>query len=233
MKGTIRQRSPGSWRLEVYLARDSSGKRLRHMETVRGRKSEAQRRLREILADLDQGIAPPMERYTLRDWLDAWMHDMIVPHRRQKTIERYSGIIRLHIAPFLGEHELGKITPLQVQTLSARLLREGKSAKSVQMAHHVLGAAMQHAVNMELIPRNPVSLTKAPVARRNEAPTPDIDTVQRLLDYAKETESYIWPCLHLIAYTGLRRGEALGLKREYVDLDNQTLRIVGSLVSTS
>ena len=54
MKGTIRQRSPGSWRLEVYLGRDSSGKRLRHMETVRGRKSEAQRRLREILPDLDQ-----------------------------------------------------------------------------------------------------------------------------------------------------------------------------------
>ena len=56
VKGTIRQRSPGSWELQVFLGRDSKGKRLRKTETVRGRKADADRRLREILADLDRGI---------------------------------------------------------------------------------------------------------------------------------------------------------------------------------
>ena len=58
MKGTIRQRSPGSWEIQVFLGRDASGKRIRKTETVRGKKSNAQRRLREILAELDQRHHP-------------------------------------------------------------------------------------------------------------------------------------------------------------------------------
>ena len=51
MKGTIRQRSPGSWEIQVFLGRDANGKRMRKTETVRGKKADAQRRLREILSD--------------------------------------------------------------------------------------------------------------------------------------------------------------------------------------
>lgn len=59
MKGTIKQRSPGSWEIQVFVGRDANGKRIRKGATVRGKKSDAQRRLREILADLDRGISPP------------------------------------------------------------------------------------------------------------------------------------------------------------------------------
>ena len=41
MKGTIRQRSPGSWEIQVFLGRNASGKRIRKTETVPGKKSEA------------------------------------------------------------------------------------------------------------------------------------------------------------------------------------------------
>ena len=51
MKGTIRQRSPGSWEIQVFLGRDTNSKPMRKAETVRGKKADAQRRLREILSD--------------------------------------------------------------------------------------------------------------------------------------------------------------------------------------
>jgi integrase len=105
MKGSIRQRNPGSWELQVFLGRGSNGKRLRKTETVHGKKSEAQRRLREILGDLDHGIAHPQKSYKLREWLELWMSEVIIPNRRQKIVDRYEGIIRLHIVPHLGNVE--------------------------------------------------------------------------------------------------------------------------------
>lgn len=69
MKGGIKQRSPGSWEIRVYLGRDARGKRIRRSETVRGKKADAERRLREILVDLDRGVAPPERRYKLAEWM--------------------------------------------------------------------------------------------------------------------------------------------------------------------
>ena len=124
MKDTIRQRNPSSWEIQVFLGRDASGKRIRKTETVPGKKSEAQRRLREILAELDRGITPSKTRYKLGEWFDKWLQEKIIPNRRQKTIDRYEGIIRLHIKPTLEHIELSKLTStragLGVQAVAGR-----------------------------------------------------------------------------------------------------------------
>ena len=207
MKGSIRQRSPGSWELQVFLGRDDKGKRVRKTETVRGRKSDAQRRRRELLTDLDRGITPPRERYKLSEWLDLWMNDVIIPNRRQKTIDRYAGIIRLHIVPYLGQIEIAKLTPVQVQRLESTLQRDKQMApKGVQMVHNVLSGALKHALKMEMVSRNPASAVSPPSITRQEAASPDIPEVKRLLSVGEEEQHYLWPCLHLIAYTGMRRG---------------------------
>ena len=66
MKGGIRQRSPDTWQINVYLGRDAQGNHQRHWETVKG--ARAQRRLSELLTELARGDAPP-ERILLRNWL--------------------------------------------------------------------------------------------------------------------------------------------------------------------
>lgn len=234
MNGSIRQRSPGSWELQVFLGRDTQGKRLRKTETVRGKKNDAQRRLREMLANLDHGIAPPQRRYKLRDWLDLWMNDVIIPNRRQKTIDRYKGIIGLHIVPYLGNVEIAKLTPVQVQGLESTLQRDkGMAPMGIQLVHGVLSGAMRHALKMELVSRNPVAAVSPPTVVNEEVTSPDVPDVRRLLSAAEAEGHYYWPCLHLIAYTGMRRGEALGLKWAQVELDNHQLLINASLVITT
>ena len=138
MQGTIRQRNPGSWEIQVYLGRDSNGKRIRRTETVRGKKSDAQHRLREILSDLDRGIAPARNHYKVGEWMDKWMAEVIIPNKRQKTIDRYECDIRLHIKPTLSHVDLTKLSPVQVQHLESKLLQEGKAPKGVQGVHNVL-----------------------------------------------------------------------------------------------
>ena len=209
MKGSIKQRSPGSWQIRVFLGRDPQGKIIRRNETVRGKKADAERRLREILTELDRGITPPQRRYKLAEWLDKWMKDVIIPNRRQKTVDRYQGDIRKHIVPHLGHVEIAKLTPSHVQELESKLLRDGKKSKGVQMVHNILSGAMKHALRMELIARDPVAAVTPPTAPKVEAFSPEIAHVQGLLRTAESLDHYFWPCIYLIAYTGMRRGEAL------------------------
>ncbi len=70
MKGSIRQRSAGSWELTVDLGRDPLGRRKRKHVTVRGPKAEAQRRLRKLMSTVDRGVGLPTGRLLLRDCFD-------------------------------------------------------------------------------------------------------------------------------------------------------------------
>ena len=234
MKGSIKQRSPGSWQIRVFLGRDANGKIVRHNETVRGKKADAERRLREILTELDKGIAPPQQRYKLAQWLEKWMTDVIIPNRRQKTIDRYEGVIRLHIVPHLGNVEISKLAPRQVQALESQLLQGGMAPKGVQLIHNVLGGALKYALRMELVSRNPVAAVSPPTVPKVEAFSPDIAQVLAVLAAARSDEihRYLWACFHLIAYTGMRRGEALALKWVDLDLDDKSLKVKASLVTT-
>ena len=83
--------------------------------------------------------------------------------------------------------------------------------RAVQMVHNVLSGAMGHVVRMELISRNPVGLVSPSPNKEKEASSPDIDSVRRLLAIAEEEEHHLWACIHLIANTGMRRGEAIAL----------------------
>ena len=230
MKGSIRQRTPGSYELTIDLGRDALGKRRRKFVTIQGTKSTAQRELRRLLSTLDRGIDLPSERITVRQWLDRWLQDVIVPHRRQATAGRYRSIIALHIAPAIGHIELAKLGPAHVHAMEARLLSSGMSPQGVQLVHVVLSGAVKHALRMELIQRNPVSLVAPPPSARREIPPPDIGAVRRALDLARDEGHHLHAAIHLIAYTGLRRGEALGLSWPNVDLDSGHVSIEASLI---
>jgi len=76
MKGCIVQRSKGSWGLVVELGRDpETGKRRQQWVTVRGTKKEAERRLRELLHQLDTGGFVRPGKLTLGEFLQSWLKD--------------------------------------------------------------------------------------------------------------------------------------------------------------
>ena len=232
MKGSLRQRSPGSWELTIDTGRDALGKRQRKFVTVQGTKAQAQRRLREFLTTLDQGIALPTEKILLRDWLDRWMQEIIAPNRRQRTKERYQGIITRHIKPAIGHMQLAKLAPSHVQALESHLSARGMAAEGVGLVHRVLSGAMKHALHMEFVYRNPVSAVVPPRIIRQEPAPPDITSVRAALELARAEEHYLYACIHLIAYTGMRRGEAMGLLWNDVDLERGRILIERSLSRT-
>jgi hypothetical protein len=72
MKGSLRQRSAGSWELRVYIGTDpATGRRLDRTATVRGNRSDAERELAEMVASVDAVRALGV-RSTVDELLEAW-----------------------------------------------------------------------------------------------------------------------------------------------------------------
>ncbi len=229
MTGSIRKRGQNSWEITLDLGRDERGKRVRRFVTVKGNKKQAQRRLRELLTELDGGVVPSNERILMRDWLERWLTECVVGHLSQATEDRYRGIVKNHLQPALGHIELNKLSPSHVQALQQKLLEHGMDPVGVNLVRVVLSGAIKHALRMELIIRDPVAAAKAPPDPNREAESPPVDIVLRMLDLAAEQDDWLYAALYLLAYTGIRRGELLALVWSNVDFENATIRIVSSL----
>ena len=232
MEGRIRQRTPGRWQISFDLPRGPSGKRKTKAKTIKGTKAQAERKLREMLTVLDKGQNPVPADVTLREWLDRWMSEKIAPpKRKQRTQETYRNVIDRHIIPHMGSQKLSKVGPAHIQELEDKLSAH-LSPKMVNQVHIVLSGAFKHALRMELIHRNPVALVSAPSVKRPEVDPPEVSSVRRMLEQARRDRHILYPAMHLIAYTGMRRGEGMGLRWQNVNLEEGTIRIETSRVQT-
>lgn len=228
MKGTIRERSPGGWEIALNIGRDGQDNRRRHSYTFKGNKTQAQRRMREMVADYDRGLWPP-ESIRLADWLAPRMDEHIRHNRSIATIEHYGGIIERHINPYLGHRDLDKVTPLHVQAWHTALIHKGIHRKSIGLFQTVLSGAYRHALRLDIASRNPASAVSSPSVKGVEMYIPPVADVKLLLDLADAEYPKYAPCIHLLAYTGLRLGEALALTWDDVDLDEGHLTVNQSL----
>ena len=99
----------------------------------------------------------------------------------------------------------------------------------VNLVRTVLSGAMRHALGLELIVRNPVAATKAPPDPDREVQPPPVEAVIKMLGLAEEQDDWLYPAMHLLVYTGIRRGELLALKWGAINFEKCELRIVSSL----
>ena len=128
--------------------------------------------------------------------------------------------------PYIGHVKLTKLIPIDVATLEAKLLDNGMAPKGVEMVHNVISGAYKYAVSMEVAWRNPVKSVTPPKVIRKEVEPPEIAKVRGILSLAEAEEHPLFACFHLIAYTGLRRGEAIGLRHQDLNLEAGVISIV-------
>jgi len=135
--------------------------------------------------------------------------------------------MRDHLAPHIGRIRLAKLTPADVQRLVNSLHASGLSAKSVANIHGVLRSALNQAVRWGDLARNVatlVSLPRDPVSEIEPfTPEEAVAFLEAIRGDRLET------VFTVILALGLRRGEALGLRWDDVDLENGTLTVRRSL----
>jgi integrase len=108
---------------------------------------------------------------------------------------------------------------------------KGLAPRSVQQVHTILKRALKDAVRWGRIARNPADLVDPPRRTvRNELRTWSSDEVRTFLECCAAEDDRLLPLWHFLASTGVRRGEALGLRWSDVDLGTATAQVVHTIV---
>lgn len=204
-----------SWR--VAYARPDGG------ETTKGgfrTKREAEAFAATVEHSKSQGsyIAPSDARVTIgtlsTDWLTA--HRAAV---KPSTYHADESAWRIHVEPKWGGRTVGSIRRTEVKTWVADLSAT-RSATTVKRAHGVLAAILDDAMHDRRIPSNPAREVKTP--RKTSKPRAYLThrQVERLAVASRYPD-----LIRLLAYTGLRWGEATGMRVKHVDRTRRRLSV--------
>src|SRR4051812_42760227 len=235
-RGSVRQEKNGTW----YFIVDVVGGRGQRSQTRRRgfrTRREAQSALNETLNSLGRQTYVPPSRLTLGCYLtDTWL-PAIESTVRATTFDSYARTLRRHVVNrFAGQILLQDFDPPTLNKLYATLLAGDESnrklgPRSVAYVGAILGRALGDAVRWNLIVRNPCLVARPPRARiadRTPQRTWTGEEVQAFLtDMQDDRLAAFW---RLLASTGIRRGEGLGLRWSDIDLMNRAVSINRTLV---
>lgn len=147
---------------------------------------------------------------------------------KPSTMRIYTQAVRLWISPQLGSRRLCDLQPVDIHRLYETLRRRGLSARSIQITHNVLRAALKLAVRWNLLSASPMDRVDPPRVVRREMRALDPDQARRFLAAAREDRyGALW---WLLLEIGMRPSEALALRWEDVHLARRVVRVQRSLV---
>lgn len=179
-------------------------------------KEDAQKWARGIERQMDLGEFSPVGLDTLADLIDRYLKE-VTPHKKGAKQERYrlDGIK----ADRLGKLAVKDITPLEVAAYRDKRL---KDCKPVTVLHDLctLSAVFEHARLEWSVPaNNPVRAIRKPSAGKGrDRRLLDGEYESLLLELRKARTPWIAPLFQFSIETACRRGEALALRWEDVNL---------------
>ncbi len=237
MRGSVLKRG-GGWTVVLDAGRDpATGKRRQKWHSGFHTKREAETGLTDLLARVRSGTYVDTSRLTLAEFLtERWL-----PARksglRPSTFESYALNVRAHVAPRLDSVPLQKLTAADLTAFYGELLDHGRSdgggglsPHTVRYCHTIIRRALADAERWDLITRNPADRAAVPAARPPAMNTWKLAELREFLDRVRADRLY--PLWHLLASTGMRRGEALGLTWRDLDAEAGRLAVVRAWVAT-
>ncbi|MGI9016687.1 MAG: tyrosine-type recombinase/integrase [Euzebya sp.] len=216
--GSIRLRKSGRWQVRVHD--EATGKHV-SIGTF-ATKADANAALRRAGSEKDRGgwVSPQRGAVDLSSYAKEWI-DSNPRITSPRTRERYGSLLRIHIAPTLGQSPLGKIGPSTVRRWHTELIKSA-SADTAAKAYRLLRAIYNTAVGDELVARNPCKIDGGGVERPQERPIATVAEVEALAEEVGDR----WRLLVLLAcWTSLRFGELTALTRFDINLMTGTVSV--------
>lgn len=245
-RGSVRRLPSGrwQWRASVELP---NGELVRAAGTV-DTKTEAEEALSRARTDAARGQFTMTEKTTLGEYLEAW-HAVKKQSQAATYARSHESMMKTHILPSLGKRRLSTITPRDLEAFYAGLTyqdaRRGEGLKGVKplgdsmkrLIHNMLYQMFSEAVRHGDLPRNPAAVAR-PTYTREAAREVTVkawteEEAGRFYAVARRDPRGAPFCFMLA--TGLRIGEALGLRWENVELGEASaaVHIRESLVSVN
>jgi integrase len=222
------------WAFKLDLGHTVDGKREQATGTGYATEGDAFAAMNQVRGDVLAGTYARPNLETVGDVLDHYL-EVKAAQRKPSTVAGYRAYGRAHLKPALGKR---RVQDLDVATLNWFYSRLGRSKdrplspRSRVQAHAILSGALDLAVKEGVIGFNPARRAEAPTtpAYKPPASTWSVAQLRRFLDTAQRTEPDWYPLFAWLAWTGTRRGEALGLTWGAVDLDSAVARIAATRI---
>jgi integrase len=172
-------------------------------------------------------VPEPPPIVTVRAYAEqTWLPRKVPPLVRASLADTYRSALRAHILPALGETTLADLTPMHLEDLKALMTRTvAKGGKGLKMKtawdviDGVLRALYRDARTIDrLVHDDPFKALRWPTKLD---PEPDPFTAEerdRICAYFAEKDRHYHPLVVTMFWTGLRTGEAVGLRRGDFDL---------------
>ena len=230
-EGSIRKRSNGTWEARVTVGvNPETGKLI--SKSVYGRtQKEVREKLNALQKGEQQAVNPPaagpgiaseaanepeQKEMTVGEWLDTWLKEYLADVKQGTSIH-YESVVRLHLKPALGDIPLSQLRTPMVQKFYNKLSAEQRSPKYIKNIHGVLHRALDMAMRVEYLTKNPSTYTIRPKVVEKPVVPLDAPEQKKLFEALKGNP---FETLFLTAtFTGMRIGELIGLTWDCVDFN--------------
>jgi len=235
-EGSISKRSDGSWVGQVSTGYDPvTGKPKRKSFYGKTRKEVADK-MAQPMQEVRNGMYIEPSTITLGEWMDKWLVAYKKGQLRPGTYENYEVLINTHINPSLGKIPLSKLQPHTLQNFYNEKLESGRmngkgglSTRTVRYFHAIIREALEQAVKEGILPRNVADATNPPVIKNKQM---QLLTESELLTFLESVkEDRLYAAYVMVATTGLRRGELLGLCWDCVSLEKEVITVKRELLA--
>jgi len=195
----------------------------------------AERALRDFRASEEDAAEreeamPTKAKTTLADVAEVHFHYLAtVMGRKQRTVDDYRSMLRVHLVPFFGDVGVKDISKTDVERFMEHVITSGRSRGTMLNLVNLLHAILKEALLADLVDFNAVEKTRRPKApgvnKKIRWLTPE--DVQALIRAAPHDDfGRIEAPLYLVAaWTGLREGELFALRWQNVDFGAGLIRV--------
>lgn len=258
-QGSIKRDASGQWYFVIDVSAPGAEKRQQVRRRGFTTKKEAQAALSEVIGDVRRGTFVASSKQTLEQYLGEWLVT-IRPTVRPSTWSSYERNMRVHVMPRIGTYPLQAVDAAAIARLYTALLEDGHrgvngyakpanvetnrrptglSPRTVAYIGTILHRALGDAVRWDRLVRNPCDAVKRPKFATASSTVKAWDAAN-LTKFLEQSAAYIgkgrapdryYPLWALLATTGLRRGEALGLRWSDIDLKAGALSVAQTVIT--
>ncbi len=191
-------------------------------------RANAQRRLNEVMGEIDKGTYTRPSSVTFEKFAEDWL-----AARRQirgSTESGYGSILNRQLVPRLGSMPVLDLRFEHIDAAVSGMLEDELSSKTIHNTVTLLrtmlaGKKGPSALRLGLAFQDPTLGLELPPLESRQTTPPTPEQVWTLINTAKETDALSYALTYIAAFTGVRRNEALGLRFDDIEWFSNELNI--------
>lgn len=162
---------------------------------------------------------------TFKEYTEEWLANYKVGKCKPTTLNGYHAMLQKHLYPAFGEMPIDRIETKSIQTFLNE--RQELSAKYLRDIKNLLSQILESAKRDHLCQDNHANDPRLsiPSEKKKNRKALTNDEVSDILKHMNLLTHHEQKYLALLIFTGMRRGEVLGLRFEDIDLMNNELSV--------